>query len=353
MDDEEGGRRKREKLKEQIEAEDDPRRVPDSRSLTRSEMYDVDLLGGPRNQNRRCRRKQKYQCRVICRRQPLANFWSTSRRPRRFFHIHISLSPILLAIAHIMSKSSLPVKAVKPKPSRPSDPSGSTSAALLERLQKLESALQGSASDPNPLLELVALARNGSPEVVHKAIWALHRVFIKLIRDDRVGGLSESGARAAVNGDEEAGRRSLDEKREAREVKAWVRDRLVEYVEVLGGLLRDSEAALRVSWLAHGTNTCSHLLTSCRPQRCLCYSRSYPLSPLRSRCPITQSSTSRTFVSCFAHSSSLPTLFAVPPAVSPPPLPRRRTRRIDYGLPSLGTRSTRPRGRSRRMWSSW
>jgi U3 small nucleolar RNA-associated protein 19 len=128
----------------------------------------------------------------------------------------------------------------------PNAPNQPTKATYIAQISSLESSLLADLSDPNPLLPLLALARNESAEVVHKAVWALHRVFIPLMFKGSVGGLMHANleqnvAEGAGSGDVEGG--------ESRAVKAWVRERLVEYIRVLGGLLRDREAALRVSIL--------------------------------------------------------------------------------------------------------
>jgi U3 small nucleolar RNA-associated protein 19 len=128
----------------------------------------------------------------------------------------------------------------KSKAPKSAGPPKTSSASALSLIPKLEAALLDPSYDPNPLLNLVALARHDTPEVVHKAVWALHRVFISYIDDGKVGGL----AGGLEQGEKERVSESVDE---AREVRGWVRDRLLEYVEVLGGLLRDTEPALRVS----------------------------------------------------------------------------------------------------------
>jgi hypothetical protein len=110
------------------------------------------------------------------------------------------------------------------------------------RIQLLEKHLtkKTDSFNPNPLLELVALARHDQPEVVHSAIWALHRVFIKLVGDGRLG---RASFKQASGEDEE----DIDLDGEGGAVRDWMMKRLGEYVDVLGGLLRDSEEALRVS----------------------------------------------------------------------------------------------------------
>ncbi|OXB36595.1 hypothetical protein LQV05_004891 [Cryptococcus neoformans] len=108
---------------------------------------------------------------------------------------------------------------------------------LSAQVQKLEASLGTDDFNPNPLLPLIALARHNDPQVVHKAVWALHRVFIKYIADGKVAGLSGDLVtpvkKPEVEGDVD--------------VKGWIRERLLEYVEILGGLIRDAEPALRSS----------------------------------------------------------------------------------------------------------
>ncbi|WOO77741.1 putative protein [Vanrija pseudolonga] len=110
-----------------------------------------------------------------------------------------------------------------------------------EQIKALEAKLTSAPADPNPLLALLSLARHGDAAVVHKATWALYRVFGLLLAQGRVGGITGTGTDESAASVSSGG---------AREVKAWVRDRLLEYVAVLGGLLRDSEAALRTSALS-------------------------------------------------------------------------------------------------------
>lgn len=115
----------------------------------------------------------------------------------------------------------------------------------LTRIQALEKHLtkKSDSFNPNPLLELVALARHDDPQVVHSAIWALHRVFIKLIGDGRLG---RAALRKSESDAEDEGQ--VDVGGEGWQVREWVMKRLGEYLDVLGGLLRDSEEGLRVSY---------------------------------------------------------------------------------------------------------
>ncbi|WRT65247.1 uncharacterized protein IL334_002190 [Kwoniella shivajii] len=132
-------------------------------------------------------------------------------------------------------------KAKIPSSSKAATSSTKAASNPLTQISKLESTLLGEEYDPNPLLSLVSLARHDDPEIVHRAVWALHRVFIKYIGENRVGGM---------NGDlisKTANQESESDVGEEREVKAWVRERLLEYIEILVGLMRDTEPALRSS----------------------------------------------------------------------------------------------------------
>lgn len=126
--------------------------------------------------------------------------------------------------------------------------SSSSSLSPLHQIPALESALLSNPSDPNPLLHLLAFARDPSAEVVHKSIWALHRCFVPLISGGKVGGLLSTDLGSAIRGRDASGDQAAAGAGEGtREVKSWLRGRLAEYIEILVGLLRDSEAALRVS----------------------------------------------------------------------------------------------------------
>lgn len=115
----------------------------------------------------------------------------------------------------------------------------------LVQVQQLEKALTDKPADPNPLVPLLTLARHSSPEVVHKATWALYRVFGALIAAGRVGGIT-GDARASAQTPVSS---SASSSAGAREVKGWVRDRFLEYADLLGSLLHDSESSLRSSGL--------------------------------------------------------------------------------------------------------
>ena len=118
---------------------------------------------------------------------------------------------------------------------------GTSTPAPIAHIAKLEAQLLAKPYNPNSLLVLLGLARHDDPQIVHKAIWALYRVFVAYINEGIVGQV-----RPLVRGDAPQSTVSR-EGDDATEVKHWVRDRLMEYVEVLSSLLRDSEENLRVS----------------------------------------------------------------------------------------------------------
>ncbi|EIW68520.1 hypothetical protein TREMEDRAFT_74076 [Tremella mesenterica DSM 1558] len=120
---------------------------------------------------------------------------------------------------------------------------GSSTSALLEQVKPLESQLLVKPYNPNLLLSLLALGSKDDPRVVHKAIWALHRVFVVYIAEGLVGSIrgSLSFTRTVVAEDND------DREDESREVAVWTRDRLIEYVKLISGLLRDTEGSLRTS----------------------------------------------------------------------------------------------------------
>lgn len=131
------------------------------------------------------------------------------------------------------SSSSLP-----PPKSLPSSSSNSKSASLA-KIISLESTLLSNPNDPNPLLPLLSLSRDGDAEVVHKAIWALYRVFCRIILGETY--LKGFGQQEKAGGEAIAGQGG-----EKQVVKRWVEERFWDWEEVLVGLLRDGEPNLRV-----------------------------------------------------------------------------------------------------------
>lgn len=120
-------------------------------------------------------------------------------------------------------------------------------AKITEYEIQLTSAAKKTEFNPNPLIPLTALARHDSPEVVHKAVWALYRAWVKILSDGHLvptaaGGQGDAGRTKNGLGDESP-------EAAAAAVQKWMMDRLNEYLEILAGLLRDSEPSLRVSLL--------------------------------------------------------------------------------------------------------
>lgn len=105
-------------------------------------------------------------------------------------------------------------------------------SALDQSIQQLEADLTYAIANNaslNPLADLVDLTTTTkSPQDTSKAIYALYRVFVVVISNDKLG----------LDGDDAA-----------KVVKAWLWDRLNIYVDYLGSLLKDEERTLRVSSL--------------------------------------------------------------------------------------------------------
>jgi U3 small nucleolar RNA-associated protein 19 len=103
-------------------------------------------------------------------------------------------------------------------------------SVLVQSIAQLEADLTTAVSKNaslNPLADLLDLTlKSESPQDTSKAIYALYRVFVLVITDDKLG----------LGGDEAA-----------KVVKAWLWERLNTYVDYLGGLLKDEEKTLRVS----------------------------------------------------------------------------------------------------------
>ncbi|KAJ3999820.1 ribosome biogenesis protein Noc4 [Lentinula boryana] len=96
----------------------------------------------------------------------------------------------------------------------------------------------------NPIADLYSIAANAniSAEDTSKAIWALYRVWVGIIGSGR---LNSSFTEA-----------------DSKIVKAWLRERLNEYVELLCGLLKHEEKVIRTSSLRILFSIQKHLSTS-------------------------------------------------------------------------------------------
>jgi hypothetical protein len=142
------------------------------------------------------------------------------------------------------SKRSSLGKNVKTEPSTESTKGTKTAsqpskARALKLIPTLEAELLGSIYNPNPLIPLLSLTRHPDPEVVHKSIWALYRVFTRYITDNRLQGIGlytfERNTSKPSSTDE------------SKLVKRWMEERVYEYADILAGLLRDVEPSLRKS----------------------------------------------------------------------------------------------------------
>ncbi len=112
-------------------------------------------------------------------------------------------------------------------------------------------AISASAS-LNPLADLLDLAVGArDAQNTSKAVYALYRVFVQLITNNKL----------STGGDEAA-----------RIVKTWLWERLNSYVEFLGGLMKDEEKMLRVRVILQSLSFWPCVLTSCRSPRYRYYS---------------------------------------------------------------------------------
>jgi len=101
---------------------------------------------------------------------------------------------------------------------------------LAKRLKRLEADLHDSLSKNgslNSLADLLGLAYTlEDPHDTSKAIYALYRVFVVIISNNKLDPGSDEAAKV---------------------VKAWIWERFQSYVDFLGSLLQDEEKFLRVS----------------------------------------------------------------------------------------------------------
>lgn len=106
----------------------------------------------------------------------------------------------------------------------------SNDSLALSKITTLESTLTEAVSSNaslNPLADLLLFTRTlQDAKVISKAIYSLYRVFMLLLGP---GGKFEGGA-----------------SEEGKAVRAWIVDRVNEYADYLGGLLKDMEVSLKV-----------------------------------------------------------------------------------------------------------
>ncbi|EIM90507.1 CBF-domain-containing protein [Stereum hirsutum FP-91666 SS1] len=122
----------------------------------------------------------------------------------------------------------------------------STNSLTVSKIAALESTLTEAISSNeslNPLADLLLLTRTlEDPKLVSKAIYAVYRIFVLLLGP---GGKFEGIV-----------------SEEGKAVRAWIVDRVNEYADYLGGLLKDEEVSLRTSALQILFSLLKHLSTS-------------------------------------------------------------------------------------------
>lgn len=105
----------------------------------------------------------------------------------------------------------------------------SHSSVIEDLEEKLKTSVNNQAT-LNPLVELISLASKCSePQDLHKALYALYRIFVLLI---------DSGRFCSTAGEPE----------EAKIVRTWLNERFSEYATLLCKCLRHEQKAIRVSY---------------------------------------------------------------------------------------------------------
>jgi U3 small nucleolar RNA-associated protein 19 len=110
----------------------------------------------------------------------------------------------------------------------------SSSEDKTSRIQQLETELNLAISNNtsiNTLVDLLEISKSAEePQICSKSIYALYRIFVALIASGRLD----------LKGDENA-----------KVVRAWIREKLNAYTDLLVGLMNDSEKSLRVSAISN------------------------------------------------------------------------------------------------------
>jgi U3 small nucleolar RNA-associated protein 19 len=100
--------------------------------------------------------------------------------------------------------------------------------ANIERLEETLTVALSKSASLNPLVDLINLATTlTDAQDLHKAIYALYRIFVLIINSGRLCGGQEEGEEAKV-------------------VRSWLNERLAEYTTVLCTCLRHSEKGIMV-----------------------------------------------------------------------------------------------------------
>ena len=100
--------------------------------------------------------------------------------------------------------------------------------AHIERLEETLVSSLSKSSSLNPLADFTNLAATlTDSHDLHKAIYAIYRVFVLIIDSNRLCSTSGEGDEVKV-------------------VRSWLNERLAEYTSLLCGCLRNDEKAIRV-----------------------------------------------------------------------------------------------------------
>lgn len=135
-----------------------------------------------------------------------------------------------------------PPKLKKQKASS-SKSSSSKSSSKLSQIAQLEASLLPSTSSLNPLVDLLNLTTSSpEPELVHKAVYSLGRVFSALFTQNRL--TYQPRFRKKRDQDDELNEQAEIDREKL--VADWTKARFDEYITFLGGLLKDVELELRV-----------------------------------------------------------------------------------------------------------
>lgn len=151
-----------------------------------------------------------------------------------FLPLSLFPSPPLSSICPSHSSFLSSYAAMGPPKLKKSKPTPAGPSPKLAQIATLESLLTStSTSSLNPLADLLHLVTSSpEPQVVHKGVYSLGRVFAALVESGKLDG--------TVVSEKEGGEKE-------RKVREWVRARLAEFVGFLGGLMKDVEKDLRVS----------------------------------------------------------------------------------------------------------
>ena len=170
------------------------------------------------------------------RRCPQSSKIQSSPPPSFLLSLPLPLPPPPLLLPSFLFPVALSPSTMGPPKLKKSKPTPAGPSPKLAQIATLESLLTSTSSASlNPLADLLHLVTSSpEPQVVHKGVYSLGRVFAALVESGKLDG--------TVVSEKEGGEKE-------RKVREWVRARLAEFVGFLGGLMKDVEKDLRVSRL--------------------------------------------------------------------------------------------------------